>query len=110
METMIEHDWEVLNGLHPETSKFPARAKVGGESILIFKLPNGFRGVQRACPHQKASLMDAMVMANGTMLRCALHAFTFRLSDGKGVNCPGFRLKLYEVKEQDGILLAKPNQ
>ena len=38
------------------------------------------------------------------MLRCARHGYTFRFSDGKGVNCPGYRLSVYEVVQQaDGL-------
>jgi len=44
-------------------------------------------------------------MSNGSMLRCTRHNFIFRLSDGKGVNCVGLRLKVYEVREsEDGRL------
>jgi nitrite reductase/ring-hydroxylating ferredoxin subunit len=41
------------------------------------------------------------------MIRCAQHNYTFKLSDGKGVNCPGFKIKVYEVKREDGALFAR---
>jgi hypothetical protein len=38
-----------------------------------------------------------------------MHVFTFRLSDGKGVNCPGFHLTLFEIKhEPDGLYGRRP--
>jgi nitrite reductase/ring-hydroxylating ferredoxin subunit len=43
-------------------------------------------------------------MSNGTMLRCTKHNFIFRLSDGKGVNCVGLTLKVFEVRERDSRL------
>ena len=46
--------------------------------------------------------MNAELIANETMVRCPLHVFTFKLSDGKGVNCLGFRIKVYEIKEENG--------
>ena len=52
-------------------------------------------------------MMNAQLTADDTMVRCPLHVFTFRLSDGKGVNCPGFRLKVYEIKEENGALLRQ---
>lgn len=99
--------WQLLAGLHPEATKYPARANIGGESIVIFRTRAGFRGVQRSCPHMQATLMNAELVANDTMIRCPLHIFTFRLSDGKGVNCPGFRVRIYEVKEESGALYAR---
>lgn len=104
---MSENEWQALDGLHPETSKFPARAKVDGDYIIILQTPKGFRGIQRTCPHQQASMMDALLVGNGAMVRCAQHSFTFKLADGKGVNCPGYKIKVYEVKEENGSLLAR---
>src|SRR2546425_12304015 len=104
---MGERAWQLLEGLDPEKSTFPARARVDGEGILIFRTAKGFRGTQRACPHMGASLMDAQVIGEGSMLRCSRHVFTYKLSDGKGVNCPGFRLKVFEVKVEDSRLFAR---
>jgi nitrite reductase/ring-hydroxylating ferredoxin subunit len=99
--------WQLLIGLHPETTKYPARANIAGESIVIFRTKTGFRGVQRSCPHMQATMMNAELVANDSMIRCPLHVFTFRLSDGKGVNCPGFRVRIYEVKQEGGALYGR---
>ena len=104
----METAWQKLEGLDPASIAFPARARVGGESILIFRTKSGLRGVERACPHLKASLMDADLVAGDSMLRCRNHAYTFRLSDGRGVNCPGFSLRVFEVKDEAGTLYARP--
>jgi nitrite reductase/ring-hydroxylating ferredoxin subunit len=103
----IPGSWQLLAGLHPEATAYPARANIGGESIVIFRTRTGFRGVQRSCPHMQATMMNAELVANDTMIRCPLHVFTFRLSDGKGVNCPGFRVRIYEVKEESGALYGR---
>ena len=105
---MSDATWEKLDGLDPEAASFPARARVAGESIIILKTPSGFRGVQRTCPHQQASLIDAVLVGNGAMVRCAEHAFTFKLSTGKGVNCAGYKIAVYDVKAEDGSLFARP--
>jgi nitrite reductase/ring-hydroxylating ferredoxin subunit len=42
------------------------------------------------------------------MLRCAYHNYTFKLANGSGVNCPGFRISVYQIKEEDGGLFAQP--
>jgi len=105
---MAEAEWMALEGIDPKTAQFPARARLGEEGIVIFRSPRGFFGTQRTCPHQQASLMQAVLQANGTMIRCSRHHYTFRAADGRPVNCPGFRLQVYEVKETDGRLLARP--
>jgi nitrite reductase/ring-hydroxylating ferredoxin subunit len=104
---MSEDGWHKLEGISAATEKFPARAKIAGEGVLIFRTRTGFRGVERACPHLKASLMDAALMANDTVLRCANHNFTFKLSDGKGVNSPAFRLRVFEVKVEDDAFYGR---
>lgn len=104
---MTDAAWQRLDGLDPEATNFPARAKIDGEGIIIFQTVAGFRGVQRACPHLNATFLDAQLMSNGTMLRCAQHNYIFKLSDGKGVNCPGFRIKVFEVKREGDSLFAR---
>ena len=104
---MTERPWQVLAGLRPDNTKFPARANLEGEGIVILRTKAGFRGVQRSCPHLQGTMMNAELIANDTMVRCPLHVFTFKLSDGKGVNCPGFRLKVYEIKEENGVLFGR---
>ncbi len=104
---MNDDGWQLLEDVHPEGSEFPARARYDGEGILVFRTSDGFRGVQRTCPHMKSSLVDAQIV-NGTMIRCSQHIYTFRLSDGKGVNCPGYRIKIYEVKQEGEMLFARP--
>jgi nitrite reductase/ring-hydroxylating ferredoxin subunit len=104
---MTERPWHVLKGLRADNEKFPARASLAGEGIIIFRTKTGLRGVQRSCPHMHATMMSAELTANDTMVRCFLHAFTFKLSDGKGVNCPGFKIKVYEIKVEDGVLYGR---
>lgn len=104
---MTELPWLQLGGLRADNTKYPARASIGGEGIVVFKTRSGFRGVQRACPHMQATMMNAELTANDTMVRCPLHVFTFKLSDGKGVNCPGFKVMVYEIKEEDGKLFGR---
>lgn len=105
--TAAEPAWQKLEGLDPAADKFPAPARVDGEGILIFRTKTGFRGVQRLCPHLKFSLHDADIVSNETMIRCKQHVFTFRLADGRGVNCPGFSVSVYEVKDENGALYAR---
>jgi nitrite reductase/ring-hydroxylating ferredoxin subunit len=104
---MSDNDWHKLEGISSATEKFPVRVKIAGEGVLIFRTKTGFRGCERACPHLKASLADAVLMAGDTVLRCANHNFTFKLSDGKGLNSPSFRLRVFEVKVEDDIFYGR---
>jgi nitrite reductase/ring-hydroxylating ferredoxin subunit len=104
---MTERPWQALAGLRADNTKFPARASLDGEGIVVFRSKAGLRGVQRSCPHMQATMMNAELTANDTMVRCPLHVFTFKLSDGKGVNCPGFKINVYEVKEENGALYSR---
>lgn len=97
-----EQPWFPLAGFDADSAKFPTRAKIGGEGIIVVKTKTGYRGIERACPHMQASMLHAEMAGSDTMVRCPLHMFTFKLSDGKGVNCPGFKIKVYEVKEEGG--------
>jgi len=96
--------WRAVEDIDPATASFPVLAKVGDERVVILRTPKGYRGVEPRCPHLQAALTTAVQMSNGTMLRCIRHNFIFRLSDGKGVNCVGLQLKVYEVRENQGRL------
>lgn len=104
---MTEQPWHQLSGLRADNVKYPARASIEGDGIVVFKTKSGLRGVQRACPHMQATMMNAELVVNDTMIRCPLHVFTFKLSDGKGVNCPGFKVTIYEIKEADGKFFGR---
>ena len=101
-------DWIPLECPEPASADYPLRARMGTQGILVFKAGEGLRGVERHCPHEQALLTKATLMRGGTLLRCPLHNFVFRLRDGVAINCPGYRLKVFEIKEQGGQLLARP--
>jgi toluene monooxygenase system ferredoxin subunit len=101
-------DWQVLEGIDPDTAEFPAHSRVGDERILVLRVGDGFRGVERSCPHQQRSLHDAFLQGGDSMIRCRWHNYVFRLRDGKSVNCPGYKLKVFDVKRENGTLLARP--
>ena len=104
---MEEGAWQPLEALDPQSTKFPARAMCGDEGIVIFRDGARYFGVQQACPHQGGAMMNAVLQGNGSMIRCTRHNYVFRTANGNPVNCPGFRLKMFEVREQDGRLLVR---
>jgi nitrite reductase/ring-hydroxylating ferredoxin subunit len=100
---MASDEWYKLEGFSPDSATFPARARLNGKGIVVFRTKDGFRGVERACPHLKAPMADAILMAGDTVVRCSQHNFTFKLSNGKGVNSPSFLLRVFEIKVEDGV-------
>ncbi len=107
---MSEEGWVPLEGLDAEKSEFPTRARCGDETIVVFRVTDGFRGVQRQCPHRQTNLSRGIVMGGDKMIRCALHAYTFKLADGKGVNCPGYEIDVYEIAREGDALSARKVQ
>ena len=101
---MSEKTWQPAEGCDPSADSYPMLTKAGPERVIMLKTPAGFRAVEPRCPHLQAALTTAVQMSHGTMLRCTKHNFIFRLSDGKGVNCVGLTLKVYEVRERDSQL------
>jgi nitrite reductase/ring-hydroxylating ferredoxin subunit len=103
-----EVEWQVLAEIDPSTVEFPVRTRCGGDAILVFRTGDGFRGVERSCPHQKRPLNDAILQGGDKLIRCRWHSYVFRLSDGKAVNCPGYRLRVFDVKQENGALFVRP--
>ena len=100
-------EWNIVDHVHPENATFPARAEVAGEKVVVFRQDDRYWAVQRFCPHQRTDFSRGVIVGNGSMVRCGLHAYTFRLSDGRGVNCPGYEIEVYEVVRQDDRLKAR---
>jgi nitrite reductase/ring-hydroxylating ferredoxin subunit len=100
--------WQPIVGIDVADAAFPAAGTIGDADVVVFRTATGYRASARACPHQYADMLVATLTDEDATLRCPIHGFTFRLADGRGVNCPGFVLKVYEVIERDGALLARP--
>jgi len=105
MTTMTDSKaWTKVEGLDPGQDMFPAVAKAGDKRVVIVDTGKALRGVELACPHLKAPMSKGIMMGAGSMIRCPKHNFIFRLSDGKGVNCVGLTLKVYEIRQAgDGM-------
>lgn len=99
--------WLELDAPVAPGAQFPVRASAGGEPLVLLKAKGVLRGIEPTCPHQGASWLKGTLMGNDTMIRCPLHSYIFRLSDGNGVNCPGNRVTVYETAEMDGRLLVR---
>ncbi len=101
-------EWRPIDGIDPEEATFPLRTALGGEKIVVFREGDDYWAVERYCPHQHTDFSRGAIVGNGTMIRCGLHAYTFNLSDGSGVNCPGYTINIYEVRREGTRLLGRP--
>lgn len=99
--------WHEITDCDPATATFPTRVRAGSEGIVLFRQGDGFLGVQRACPHQGGTMLDAVLQGNGSLIRCTKHNYVFKTGTGAPVNCPGFHLQMYDVKLEGGRLFAR---
>ena len=102
-----ETDWVPVE-VTDTTAPYPRSARIGNQGIFLFEASDGLRGVERHCPHEGALLAKATLLGGGRMLKCPMHNFVFRLSDGLAVNCPGYRLRVFEIRDNGGALFARP--
>ena len=96
---MSDSEWLDVGEFDPDAIDFPFVARVGDKEIAIFRVEDSFKAIQRWCPHQTGDLALGTLM--GGMVKCPLHGFIFRFSDGEGINCPGFTVTAYEVCFED---------
>ena len=96
--------WHAVDGVDPRVATFPAAARFNDVPVWIFRSDVGCFGVAYSCPHAHQTMNTAQIVENGTMIRCSYHHYLFKLSDGRGVNCPGYTLATYDVKEDAGHL------
>jgi nitrite reductase/ring-hydroxylating ferredoxin subunit len=103
---VTDEEWRELQAVD-RSAGIPIRARFGDEPILIFETAAGLRGVQAVCPHADHPLATAQLLGGGQMLRCSFHSYTFRFKDGRGVNCPGYKVAVFDVKAEGGALFAR---
>lgn len=101
---MAETEWIFLD-VDPETAEFPVTMKIGNTDVVIFRVAGRLRAIQRWCPHQDADLADGRLM--GDMIKCSLHGFIFRFTDGRGLNCPGINAEVFEVASELGRIKVR---
>ncbi len=76
-----------------------------GSEVLVLTAAGVLYAIQRKCPHEAAPLERGQVWDK--MIRCGQHAFTFDLETGEGLNCPGYSIERYAVREEDGKIFLR---
>ena len=78
---------------------------VNGEDLLIFRHGDRYVAMDRWCPHQNADMAEGRIV--GRALKCPLHGFMFSLDSGRGLNCPGFNVRVHDVQVENGCLRVR---
>jgi nitrite reductase/ring-hydroxylating ferredoxin subunit len=98
---------------------------VDGLKIAIVNVDGELFAFRNECPHMGAPMVHGVV--TGTMLpcqpheykygreneivRCPLHGWEFDIKTGKSLFDPnGFRIKTYEVREEEGSIVLYTNR
>lgn len=80
-------------------------ARVDGKVIALFRLAEGWRAVQNACPHTGAPLAKGSV--RGETVTCPRDGWEFDLSTGTCLTHPQARVECYPVRIEDGRVLVR---
>ncbi|MGH7907954.1 MAG: Rieske (2Fe-2S) protein [Candidatus Binataceae bacterium] len=100
---MPEAEWIVIEDIDPQNAQFPLVAGVNGNEVIIFKIGERLRGIERWCPHEEADLLEGRIM--GEMIKCPHHGYIYRLDSGKCMNFQGAsNAFVYEVMVAEGKL------
>lgn len=78
---------------------------VNGEDLLIFCQGDRYIAMDRWCPHQNGDMAEGRIV--GKALKCPLHGFMFSFDGGRGLNCPGFNVRVHDVQVEDGCLRVR---
>lgn len=81
--------------------------KIQGRKILLTRYDGVLYAIDSACPHAAADLSRGSL--RGWQICCHEHDYCFDLRSGRIV-CPEdevYRLRRYETKEEDGVILVR---
>jgi nitrite reductase (NADH) small subunit len=73
-----------------------------GRRVAVFRLPDGWAAVDGACPHRGGPLSDGIVADD--CVTCPLHGQRFSLRSGRRRDAPGAGVRVYEVREREGVV------
>ena len=79
--------------------------EVGGVSLLIANVGDGFRAYPPVCPHMEEYLEDSGLCAGGVMT-CDRHLWQWDMKTGEPMGPAEKPLLMYEAKEEDGQIMV----
>ncbi|HVI16426.1 MAG TPA: Rieske 2Fe-2S domain-containing protein [Pseudolabrys sp.] len=82
---------------------------VSGIQILVVNYGQGFRAVPPVCPHMEEPLEESGIVAR-CVLTCSKHLWSWNLETLELQGETERPLKMYQLKQEDGVLLANIEQ
>lgn len=103
--TAQDSTWVTVLDLAESPLDQPQPVNVHGEDLIIFRHGERYVSMDRWCPHQNGDLAGGQIV--GRALKCPLHGFMFSVDAGRGLNCPGFKLRVHDVQVENGFLSVR---
>ena len=89
-------------GDESEFTNLPKLVKVGNANYFLVKGGEGYRMLSTLCPHQGGEVEDV----GEEVFVCDTHGYEYEKGDGRCVNNPDLRLRVFLVTQQEGRLVA----
>ncbi len=80
----------------------PKLVKVGAANYFLVKSGESYRMLSTLCPHQGGEVEDV----GEEVFVCDTHGYEYEKNDGRCVNNPDLRMKVFLVTQQEGRLIA----
>ena len=89
-------------GDESDFSDLPKLVKVGSANYFLVKGNEGYRMLSTLCPHQGGEVEDV----GEDVFVCDTHGYEYEKGDGRCLNNPELRMKVFLVTQQEGRLVA----
>ena len=97
--------WKRICGANDVAENSVKQFDVDGIAILLVNYGEGYRAIPPICPHMEEPLVDSGVVAR-CILTCTKHFWAWNLSTLEMQGETEKPLKTYEIKQEDGAVLA----
>src|SRR3982074_2665632 len=97
--------WKRICGADEVAASSIKKFDLDGIPILVANYGSGYRAIPPICPHMEEPLEESGVIAN-CVLTCTKHLWAWDLRTLDLIGETEKPLKTYEVKQEDGRLLA----
>lgn len=86
-----------------------AVAIANGQDVVVLRQGDGYRAVDRWCPHEEGDLGEGMMF--GKNLKCPVHGYIFDLTKGQCINQFMMTIAVYAVDvEGDELVLTQVSE
>lgn len=83
-----------------------AIVSIDGQDIVILSEEDGYRAIDRWCPHEDGDLGEGIMF--GKHIKCPVHGYIFELAKGQCLNQLNMRARVYEVELSQEEIVLRP--